>query len=185
VHVLLTTDRLTLRRFTADDVDDLVCLDSDPVVMRYLTGGRPTPRELFTREVLPKIFRWYATGTLGRWAAEDRLTGGFLGWFALDATDQAGEGELGYRLRAAAWGRGLAAEGSRALIDKGFTEWGLRRIWAQTMAVNTASRRVMEKSGLTYLRTFYPGFNDPIPGAEHGEVEYQLLRTDWANRRAT
>ena len=47
MHILLDTDRLTLRRFTEDDVDNLFDLGSDPEVMRYLTGGRPTSRDEF------------------------------------------------------------------------------------------------------------------------------------------
>ncbi len=87
--------------------------------------------------------------------------------------------ELGYRLRRDAWGHGYATEGSRALIAKGFGELGLSRIWAQTMAVNTRSRRVLEKSGLRYVRTFFMDFDDPIPGTEKGEVEYAITRSEW------
>jgi len=46
-----------------------------------------------------------------------------------------------------AWGKGYATEGSRALIRKGFTELGVQRVVAEAMAVNVASRRVMEKAG--------------------------------------
>ena len=56
--------------------------------------------------------------------------------------------ELGYRLRRAAWGHGYATEGSIALVDKGFAEFGIERIVGWTMAVNTRSRRVLEKTGL-------------------------------------
>lgn len=52
-------------------------------------------------------------------------------------------------------------------------------MFAQTMAVNTRSRRVMEKAGLRHVRTFHPHWADPFPGTEHGEVEYELLREDW------
>jgi RimJ/RimL family protein N-acetyltransferase len=63
-------------------------------------------------------------------------------------------------------GRGLATEGSRALIARAFTDLGARRVVAQTMAVNRASRRVMEKSGLHYVRTFHLQFDDALPGTE-------------------
>jgi len=46
------------------------------------------------------------------------------------------------------------------------------------MAVNQASRRIMEKIGLTYSRTFHPEAA-PIPGSEAGEVEYDLTRAQW------
>lgn len=47
------------------------------------------------------------------------------------------------------------------------------------MAVNTASRRVMEKAGLRYIRTFHQDWPEPIPGDEHGEVEYALTKAEW------
>ncbi|HEU5472829.1 MAG TPA: GNAT family N-acetyltransferase [Actinophytocola sp.] len=182
-EVVLETERLVLRRFTEADVDSLVDLDGDPRVMRYLTGGRPTPREKIESEVLPGILADYQrVPGCGTWAAAERSTGRFLGWFELRVSGDdaaAAQAELGYRLRASAWGRGYATEGARALIRRAFTELGLRRVWAETMAVNTASRRVMEKAGLRLVRTFHRTWDDPIDGAEHGEVEYELLRADW------
>ena len=173
----LRTERIVLRRLTADDVDDLVELDSDPEVMRFLTNGRPTPRAVIADEVLPAQLRVYARFPgLGRWAATDRATGAFLGWFALDPGEDGREAELGYRLRRDAWGRGLATEGSRALVAYGLRDVGLARVWAQTMAVNAASRRVLEKAGLRHVRTFHVHFDDPIPGTELGEVEYERRR---------
>jgi RimJ/RimL family protein N-acetyltransferase len=52
VHIFLETERLVLRRFTKADVDNLFDLDSDPEVMRFLTGGRPTPRDVIEKETL-------------------------------------------------------------------------------------------------------------------------------------
>ncbi|MEH0826044.1 MULTISPECIES: GNAT family N-acetyltransferase [unclassified Micromonospora] len=179
-ELLLETERLWLRRFTPDDVDNLVELDSDPEVMRFLTGGRPTPRATVRDEQLPRLLRQYdAHPGLGRWAAEDRGSGGFLGWFALDPSDDGTQAELGYRLRRSAWGRGLATEGSLALVRHAFDAVGVRRVWAQTMTVNSRSRAVMEKVGLRFVRTFHLHFDDPAPGTEHGEVEYELLRSEW------
>ncbi|MFT2016694.1 GNAT family N-acetyltransferase [Streptomyces sp. 796.1] len=182
--VFLTTERLLLRRFTEADVDHLVDLDGDVAVMRYLTG-EPTPRAVIENEVLPKILRDYASGPAGRWAAFERDSGQFVGWLSLQppADGSVREVELGYRLKAAFWGRGYATEGTRALLRKGFTDLGVERVWAETMAVNTASRRVMEKSGLRYVRTFHVHFDDPLPGTEHGEVEYELRRADWAEQQ--
>jgi RimJ/RimL family protein N-acetyltransferase len=80
------------------------------------------------------------------------------------------------------WGQGYASEGSRALVDKAFRELGVDRVYAETMAVNTASRRVMEKAGLRYLRTFHADWPDRIPGDEHGDVEYALTRDEWTAR---
>jgi RimJ/RimL family protein N-acetyltransferase len=180
MDALLETDRLVLRRLTEADVDQLQALHNDPDVMRYLTGGEPVSREEIARDVRDRF------AVDGYWAAIERETGEFLGWFALHpAKDHdPDQFELGYRLCKAAWGKGYATEGSRALIRKGFSEWGMRRVWAQTMAVNAASRRVMEKSGLTFERTFHLEWDDPLPGTEHGEVEYALERREWERREA-
>lgn len=184
----LETERLTLRRITRSDLDHLFELDSDPEVMRFLTGGKPTPCSVIENKILPRLFREYERFPgLGRWAAIDKTTGAFQGWFALRPPEHGtgDEVELGYRLRRAAWGLGLATEGSRALIRRAFTELGVRRVYAETMAVNTASRRVMEKSGLTYIRTYYPHFDEPIEGTEHGEVEYEVRRGTWVKESQT
>lgn len=183
----LETGRLVLRRFTPADLDNLVELDSDPAVMRFLTGGLPTSREVVRGRVLPTILAAYDRHPgRGWWAAAERSTGDFLGWFALtvNGDDPPTEVDLGYRLRRPAWGKGYATEGSRALVHKAFAELGVERVYAQTMAVNAASRRVMEKTGLRHVRTFHLEWDDPIEGTEHGEVEYELRRADWLRQRS-
>lgn len=187
MHIYLETERLVLRRFTPTDVDNLYELDSDPAVMRYLTGGRTTPREVIRDEILPWILSLYERGgDFGRWAAIETATGDFVGWFGIRPPNAAipDEVELGFRLRQSAWGRGFASEGARALIHKGFTELGVRRVVAQTMTVNGASRRVMEKAGLTRVRTFHQEWPDVIAGGAQGDVEYALDRADWKRRQA-
>lgn len=181
----LGTGRMTLRPFTPADVDHLVAPDADPAVMRHLTGGRPTPRRTVEEEVLPRVLRRLpATGRPGFWAAADRATGGFLGWFEFRPLDDAGtEVALGYRLRRAAWGRGLATEGARALVDDGFTGPLVQRVVASTMTVNAASRRVLEKAGLRYVRTVHGAWPEVIEGSEHGDVEYALTRAEWVAAR--
>ncbi|MEO3887724.1 GNAT family N-acetyltransferase [Nonomuraea sp. B5E05] len=175
MHVHLETERLVLRRFTESDADLLFALHNDPDVMRYLNGGKPTPREVIVGETLP---RFIATGFF---AAAEKSSGEFIGWFHLRAPEgrPADEPELGYRLHKRAWGKGYATEGSRALVREAFEKQGARRVFAQTMAVNLGSRRVMERCGLTFVRTFFEDWPDPLPGSDQGEVEYELLRSDW------
>jgi RimJ/RimL family protein N-acetyltransferase len=176
MRVFMETERLILREFTDQDVDNMVFLDSDPAVMQYLTGGKPTPRAVIENDIMPAILR----GDSGLWAAIERSTTEFLGWLALEPR-ATGEVELGYRLIAASWGKGYATEGARALVHKGFADLGVQRVFAHTMAVNLRSRRVMEKAGLKYVRTFHLDWDDPIEGTEHGEVEYELRRDDWVS----
>ena len=155
--------------------------------MRYLTGGRPTPRDEIRDQIIPFHLAVYdRLDRLGTWAAESTATGEFLGWFHFrpghesDITNI----ELGYRLHRTAWNKGYATEGSRALIDRGFTDLGVERVSAHTMTVNAASRRVLEKCGLALVRTIpYEGPYE-IEGAEHGEVEYALTKPEWEARGA-
>ena len=180
--VYLETERLTLRRFTPDDLDDLVALDSDPAVMRYINGGRPTPHDEMRDDYLPWWLAYYDRGDAwGFWAAIERETGAFLGWFHLrpNKEDPPDEPELGYRLVQSAWGKGYATEGSRALIDKGFASPDIVRVVAATMAVHEASRRVMEKSGLRHTRSYPTEWPVHLPGDEFGEVEYAITRAEW------
>ncbi|MFD3376470.1 MULTISPECIES: GNAT family N-acetyltransferase [unclassified Streptomyces] len=184
--IFLETDRLVLRPFTAADVDRLLALDGDPDVMRFINGGRPVSREEIRAKTLPRLLHDHpGLGTRGYWAAEEKATGLFLGWFEFRPLEEESPAvvELGYRLNKAAWGRGYATEGSRALIDKGFTDLGVERVTANTMTVNTGSRRVMEKAGLSFVRTFTQDWPDALAGSEHGEVEYELTRTEWQRQR--
>lgn len=163
------TERLRLRPLSLADVDDLVALDSDPEVMRYINGGNPTP---------PEVVEETVRSSLGyRWVAAERATQRFVGWFSL-RPGTAGH-ELGYRLRREAWRRGLATEGSRALVARAFEHLQSHRVWAQTMTVNAKSRRVLERCGLRYVRTFHVEWPETIEGTELGDVEYEILRPEW------
>ncbi|MFJ6863518.1 GNAT family N-acetyltransferase [Streptomyces termitum] len=182
----LETDRLVLRAFTAADIDHLLALDNDPEVMRLINGGRPASREPVGTRTLPRLLHDYpCREPRGYWAARERTTGAFLGWFEFRPLEEHGPAvvELGYRLNQAAWGHGYATEGSRALVHKGFAELGVERVTANTMAVNVRSRRVMEKTGLSFVRNFTGDRPEAIEDSEHGEVEYQLTRTEWKQPR--
>jgi len=200
MDVYLHTERLTLRRFTEADADNLCDLDSDPAVMRYLDGGIATPRAVIEQRILPGFLRSYERRAgYGVWAADERASGAFVGWFGFrprgaHEAAEAGDIELGYRLRRACWGRGYATEGARALIREGFTELGAQRVLATTYGENLASRRVMENAGLRLARSFHmtPALLDAegdtfVPGQEvwQGEdVEYELTRAEWRRQEA-
>jgi RimJ/RimL family protein N-acetyltransferase len=181
-ELLLATDRLELRRFTPASGHLLVELDSDAEVMHHITGGLPTSSEEIETDVLPAFLGYYGRpGGYGFWAAVLRESEEFSGWFHLRPRADAprDEPELGYRFRRSAWGRGLATEGSRALIHYAFSSCGAARVVAETMVVHTASRRVMEKCGMRMVRTFHAGWPFPIDGDEHGDVEYAITRAEW------
>ena len=172
-----TTARLSLSLVRAADRENLIALERDPQVMRFLNGGRRTPDEGENGAsfLTPRGGENYV------WAARETRSGAFLGWFSLRPVDE-GVAELGYRLRREAWGRGFASEGAAALVVRGFADMGLLRIVATAMTVHAASRRVLEKVGLTYARTVYPDEGDSFPGSELGDVEYEITRAEWERR---
>ncbi|MEU4563615.1 GNAT family N-acetyltransferase [Actinoplanes sp. NPDC023936] len=165
-----------MRPLGDDDLNLETLLDADPEVLRYLYGRARTPQEVFQSHC--RRMELGATGDgLGYWILyADR---DFAGLMMLPPADEPGVAELGYRLRREHWGQGIATEASRELLRHGFETVGLKRVFAQTMAVNLGSRAVMQAVGMRYVRTFHPIWDDPLPGAEEGEVEYELTAEEW------
>ena len=171
----LNTDRLTLRQVRPSDRADLVALEADTEVMRYLNGGRPVPDAglpdadfLTPRGEEPEVL-----------TAHQQVSGAFVGWFALfdeGLVDGLRSAEIGYRLNRSSWGSGYATEGVNALIQAAFESFGYARVRAETMAANKASRRVLEKAGLRQIDMFFPKRSLFIPGAELGEVIYEIRK---------
>jgi RimJ/RimL family protein N-acetyltransferase len=182
---ILQTERLELRRFTADDAELLIELDSDPAVMRYLTGGEPenTP-DVIRERVLPSIVAGYERwgGNFGLFAAYELDGGVFIGWFCLrpELDAPTDEVELGYRLRRQAWGNGYATEGSRALLEKAFTELDVRSVWGATMSTNLPSQKVMEKVGMQVAKKIAtPEDMREVEGSELGGLQYEITKEQW------
>ncbi len=115
MRVFLETERLVLRRFTMADLDGLVGLDADPEVMHFVTGGLPTSRDTIEGEVLPTFLGYYEEFEgYGFWAAVERSSGEFLGWFHLRPREDSapGEVELG---SGSSWG-GFTSGRARTLL---------------------------------------------------------------------
>ena len=178
MQIFLKTERLLLRQFTPDDIDNLLVLDSDVEVRRYLDMPTPPTRENIAEHILPRFIAYYTQYEgYGFWAAIEKTSHAFLGWFHFRPAAEDREGvELGYRLQRLAWGKGYATEGAQALIRKGFLELGVRRVVATALAANIASIRVMEKAGLTLeKRYWYKGTLEA--------VQYAVDRDAYLNRR--
>ncbi|GAA0442947.1 hypothetical protein Aca07nite_63970 [Actinoplanes capillaceus] len=172
----LYTERMVLIPLTDEHLEYEVELDSDPEVLRYIEGRARTREEVAGCHAQRMELGRRVDG-LGYWLATE-TTGEFVGVMMLPPAERPGEAELGYRLLRRYWRRGLATEGAVALLRHGFATSGRERIIAQTMTVNSGSRRVMEKCGLRYVRTFFPD-HPPIPGSGEGEVEYAITRAEW------
>jgi len=171
------------RQFCSDEAPLLFDLDSDPEVMRFISNGKITPLAQLETEILPRLLGYYRQSPpRGCWAAHLRDSGEFIGWFFLRPDKISPEEmELGYRLKRAVWHRGLATEGSRALLAKAFSEWNYEKVCARTLVGNLASRRVMEKVGLAFECNFVYG-PEVCPGWT--EEERRAVKYSANNRKS-
>jgi RimJ/RimL family protein N-acetyltransferase len=181
----LQTERITLVPLAHEHLEWEVELDSAFEVMRYLSG-RPSTREEVVASHARRMAAAQKVDGLGFWVG--LVDDEFVGWWILqpahgpDQPDDPRVADLGYRLLPRHWRRGLASEGARELVRYGFDHIGLDRIIAQTMTANTRARAVVERVGLTYVRTFPTSNTVPVEGVEEGEVEYEMTRVQWESR---
>lgn len=144
------TDRLILRAFRNSDREPWARMNADPRVMRYF------PATLSRAEadgVMDRVNGKIAQSGVGFWALERKADGLFLGFAGLNriAHDDLpifGEWEVGWRLRADAWGQGYATEAGTFALDYGFIRMGLEQIIAYTARFNAPSERVMQRLGM-------------------------------------
>lgn len=174
---LFQTSRTLVRRLTPDDAGQLVELDSDPAVMRYINGGHPTPLAVIERKLVEWTSGYNAERPHGFWAITLLSTSEFVGWVHLRPDRLQSEfDELGYRLRQAHWGKRLATEVARAMVEHTFQVWGRRPVVAAALLDNVASQRVMEKIGMhREYEFFYP--ESILPGwseSDRAAVRYRI-----------
>jgi RimJ/RimL family protein N-acetyltransferase len=183
---ILHTERITLVPLADGHLWWEAELDADPEVMRYLSGRASTREEVESSHATRMAAAQKVDG-LGFWVGV--VDDEFVGWWTLqpahgpDQPDDRDVADLGYRLLRRHWRRGLASEGSRELMRYGFDDIRLDRIIAQTLTVNAASRAVMERLGLTYVRTFPTSMTAPVEGVGQGEVEFEMTRKQWERSR--
>lgn len=204
---ILRTARLLLVPLADRHFELEVGLDADPEVLRYLYSRARTRAEVVESHArrmsaagpVDGLGFWMAfeatpgatadgaaTGQGGDAVAAEAAAGDFVGLMMLPLAhgpEDPTVAELGYRLARRHWRRGLATEASRALLAHAFDTAGQHRVVAQTMAVNAGSQGVMRAVGMRYVRTYFPDWSEPLPGADAGEVEYEMTRAMWADRR--
>ncbi len=177
----METARLTLRPMTDDDRAPFHALFTDPDVLRYVS---PVP---IPPDQLDAAFAHYRAGLeangYGYWALEEKGGDRFAGIILLDDVKITAAftpaKEIGWLLRPAHWGKGYASEGARLAVEHAFTAMNLDEVVALTAEQNLASRRVMQRLGMTH---------DPNDDFDHPwtmgtplqrAVLYRLKRTDY------
>lgn len=176
---VIETDRLILRPYSLDDVEDVLSYASDPEWARYL-GPVPHP---YTRAD--------AEGFLTTQLAQDRTkraswaiecAGSAVGGVNIGFDLKNRVGTIGYSIARVLWGKGLTTEAASAVIDASFAAWpDLNRIQATTDEQNAGSLRVLEKLGM--VREGVLRQDQYIRGKFRNTVWCGLLRCEWEARR--
>ena len=135
-----------MRPLVEADADALQAVFGDPQVMRFSGGGARTPEG--TRERVRGLIEHQARHGFSKWGVEERATGELIGDCGIQLLEGGPDVELGFHLRASAWGRGYATEAARASLEAAFAEAGLEQVIAIVAPGNAASVRVLRKIGM-------------------------------------
>lgn len=166
---VIETARLILRRWKESDREPFARINADPRVMEFF------PACLSREEsdgLIARAEAHFGTHGFGPYAAELSGSGELVGFVGLMVPDFEAYFtpcvEIGWRLGADCWNRGLATEGAQAVMKLGFGPLGLREIVSFTVPGNLRSRRVMEKLGMVYDGEFdHPKLPDGHPLRRH------------------
>ena len=178
----IATDRLILRSYTDDDLDDLYDIQSRPDVTRYLYWGVRNLDEV--RESLERKIRGAALieqGDVLTFAAVMPETGTVIGDVILVwVSTEHRQGEIGYLFHPQFGGKGYATEAATAVLRVGFEEIGLHRIVGRLDARNEASARVLERLGMRREAHFVQ--NEFVKGEWTDELVYAITEDEWRHR---
>ncbi len=148
---MLETPRLLLRPWRESDREPLQRMNADPRVMEFFAAPL-SPAE--SDRMIDRMQAHIAQHRFGFFAAELRATGEFIGFAGMSHVSFGAHFtpciEIGWRLAAAHWNRGLATEGARECLHYAFQKLALPEVVAFTVPANLRSRRVMEKLGMSY-----------------------------------
>ncbi|SHG19000.1 Protein N-acetyltransferase, RimJ/RimL family [Microbulbifer donghaiensis] len=150
---ILETQRLWLREFTLDDIEDYYLLNANPEVVRFV-GRKPlTSRDQALQLLQAGPLRDYRERGMGRLACIAKDSGRLIGFAGVKYVAEIDEVDIGYRFLPEYWGRGLASESATAVMAYGRTVLGLQRIVGIVDPANEGSASVLRKLGLQYERT--------------------------------
>lgn len=148
--IVRETARLQLREFTVAEAAELYRLNADLDALRF-TGDAPFRDVAEARAFLAGYDVYHRTG-YGRWSVYRTGDGAYLGWCGLALQAGRDDVDIGFRLPRERWNRGYATEAARGALELGFGHYGLPKIVGRAMRGNVASRRVLEKLGMTPAR---------------------------------
>jgi len=147
----LTTERLILRLFTMNDIEDLFAITNETDIFRYFPTKTGWTIEKTERSIFHQIQHWDKYG-YGQMAVTLTDSGQLMGWCGLEFLPETNETEVGYLLSKAFWGKGYATEAAKESVKFGVENVGLKEIIGLTDPENIASQKVLQKCGMTFTR---------------------------------
>lgn len=144
--ISLSTDRLILRMFRDDDIDEYAAICDDAEVMRFIGDGKRLSRPESWRNMAMILGHWQLRG-YGIWAVEERQSGRLVGRVGFFNPDGWPGFELGWLLGRDHWGRGFATEAGRAALDFAFNVLRRDRVISLIHPGNQPSIRVAQRLG--------------------------------------
>ena len=176
----LSTERLLLRPFRMTDVDDLFAYTHDSEVARTSSWDAHLTIDE-ARAFLERTLRGYERGERSIWAMEHLADGRMMGTIGLyEVTTQHARAVLAYALARPAWNSGYTTEAASRIITYGFENLSLNRIEGFCLPQNGASRRVMDKVGMTYEGTLRERMW--LKGAFRDLAFYSILKAEWTEQ---
>ena len=177
----LETERFTLRKLSMDDTDDMYEYACRADVTEYLTWS-PHAEKSYTFEYLSYLQKRYKTGDFFDWAVVCHDTGKMIGTCGFTRFDFKNDSaEVGYVINPEFQGQGIATEVVGRVIRFGFENLALNRIECRFIPQNLASRRVMEKNGMTFEGIKREGV---LVKGEHRDVGVcSILRSDFFEKK--
>lgn len=181
---IISSKRILLREWRDSDIAPFIMMNADKKVMEHFPRVL-TERE--TEEMITRIKNHFQHHKFGLWAAESKETEEFMGFIGLSTPSFSAHFtpcvEIGWRLALPYWGKGLATEGAKAVLEYGFDQLDLKEIVSFTTITNLRSQRVMEKIGMSHQAI--DDFNHPNLPLTHvlsRHVLYRLSQEQWQIR---
>jgi len=152
MNIIIETKRLILREFTINDFEAVFEFNSRVEVHKY-TGDEIIKSIERAKEIISNIWlNDYKNYGYGRWAVIYKPENKIIGFAGLKYLPEINETDIGYRFLPEYWGKGIATEVSKKIINYGFDQLKLNRIIGITMPENIGSCKVLEKIGLTLYK---------------------------------
>jgi len=181
--LILHTERLVLREFTADDWAATFAYQTDARYLRFYERETVTERQAQAMVYMFILWQGEKPRSHAQLAITLAQTGELIGNVGVRReTAEEPVADMGFELSPEHWGRGYASEAARAMVDWGFGDWGLERIHAHCVSENTASSRVLERAGLRLEARLRD--HQYFKGRFWDLSLYGLLRGEWESSRA-